>query len=161
MLTTPYRKRQHAKPPALDLFSSDTPDNTEVESPSAESTQNSFYTISDEDIAPGKVEEVATTAKREMLKLKEEPPPDPFILPGNHRPDVEVALKSGKMTAETRKTYLSQVAAAIFTKKRYPTREEFQRVALDIVRRYPFMESPVPGSTKTVSCKKNLFHSLL
>lgn len=102
---------------------------------------------------PAKVEEVTTSSKRIRKKLKkaEEPLPDPFQLPENYRPDVEVALRSGQMTVETRKAFLSQVAASIFTKKRYPTREEFQRVALGIVRQYPFLESPVPGSTKTVS----------
>ena len=80
----------------------------------------------------------------------EEPLPDPFILPQNHRPDVELALKSGRMTAETRRAYITKVAGSIFSHKRYPTREEFQRIAIDMVRRYPFLQSPVPGSTKTV-----------
>ena len=108
-----------------------------------------------EESVPAKVEEVATstTTLRKKAKLKEEPLPYPFPLPENYRPDVEVALSSGKMTAETRKAFLSQVAALIFSKKRYPTREEFQRVALDIITQYPFLVSTVPGSTQTVSCK--------
>ena len=135
-LTTPSRKRQHTSSPSLELFPSGTPGNTEVESPSEESTHQgscSYSTNSDEDTVPGKVEEVTSVKHiRKKSKLKEEPLPDPFVLPENYRPDVEVALKSGKM-------------------KRYPTREEFLRVALDVVRRYPFLESPVPGSSKTVS----------
>ena len=86
--------------------------------------------ICDDNAIPGKVEEVSTCARRKKLKLNEEPLPDPFTLPVNHRPDVEVALKSGKMTTETRKAYLSQVAAAIFSKKRYPTREELKGLPL-------------------------------
>lgn len=93
----------------------------------------------------------------QKLKLKEESLHDPFVLPENYQPDVEVVLKTGKMTSETRKAFVPQVAAAMFTKKRHPTHEEFQRVDLDIVRCYTFLESPVPGSTKTVSYNCTLF----
>ena len=154
-LTTPSRKRLCPSPLALELLPSGTPESKGVESPAASTRQSScsYYTNSDEDTVPGKVEEITSSKHiRKKAKLKEEPLPDPFVLPENYRPDVEVALQSGKMTSETRKAFLSQVAASIFTRKRYPSREEFLRVALDVVRRYPFLESPVPGSLKTVRC---------
>jgi len=49
------------------------------------------------------------------------PLPDPFELPKNYRPDIELVLKSGKMTTDTNKAFLSTVAAAMFAYKRYPT----------------------------------------
>ena len=89
--------------------------------------------------------------KKKTMKPIEPPLPDPFPLPQNFRPDVELALKSGNMTTNTRKAYLSQVASAIFGYKKYPIREEFMRVADQIIRRYPFLQSPMPGGSKTVS----------
>ena len=43
--------------------------------------------------------------------------PDPFILPTNFRPDIEVCLKSGKMTRLARAIFLSTVAGAMFQYK--------------------------------------------
>ena len=91
------------------------------------------------------------TKKKKIIKPNEPPLPDPFPLPQNFRPDVELALKSGNMTANTRKTYLSQVASAIFGFKKYPSREEFMRVADQITRMYPFLQSPLPNGSKIVS----------
>ena len=70
------------------------------------------------------------------------PLPDPFELPKHYRPDVEVALKSGKMTVDTNKSFLSTVAAAMFTYKRYPTADDYNNVARVIIHQYPFMKSP-------------------
>ena len=44
--------------------------------------------------------------------------PYPFPFPSNYRPEVEVCLKSGKMTSEARKNFLSSIASAIFSFKR-------------------------------------------
>lgn len=79
--------------------------------------------------------------KRASVKADELPLPDPYPLPRNYRADVEVALKTGKMTAETSKSFYSSVAGSMLTFKRYPTKEEFARVATDIIRKYPFLKS--------------------
>ena len=70
------------------------------------------------------------------------PLPDPFDLPKHYRPDVEVALKSGKMTIDTTKAFLSTVAAAMFAYKRYPTADDYSNVARVVIHHYPFMKSP-------------------
>ena len=88
--------------------------------------------------------------KKKTMKPIEPPLPDPFLLPQNFRPDVELALKSENMTTNTRKAYLSQVASAIFGYKKYPIREEFMLLADQIIRRYPFLQSPMPDGSKTV-----------
>ena len=103
----------------------------------------------DSDNVPIKEEVVVSTKKRP--KPCEDPLPNPFPLPKNFRPDVELALSSGKMTNETRTAYINQVGSAIFGYKRYPDKEELVHVADAIVKKYPFLESPLPGGSKTVS----------
>ena len=61
----------------------------------------------------------------------------------NYKADVELALKNGKMTIETKKRFFSAVAAAMFTYKRYPKPEYYQNVARCIINKYPFFKSPV------------------
>ena len=70
------------------------------------------------------------------------PLPDPFTLPKNYRPDVASALSTGKMTMETTRAFLSTVASAMFTYKRYPTNDDYSNVARTIITKYPFMKSP-------------------
>lgn len=83
--------------------------------------------------------EEVTTTKRKCIQPVEQALPDPFPLPRNFRPDVEFALKAGKMTTTTSTAFYSQVAAAIFGYKQYPSAEEFLRVAMDIAKKYPFL----------------------
>ena len=96
-------------------------------------------------IQPNKQPKEETKYKRFKLnKSKEDniPLPDPFELPKNFRPDVASALASGKMTLETNRFFLSTVAGAMFTHKRYPTSDDYMNVARAIGTKYPFMKSP-------------------
>ena len=77
----------------------------------------------------------------------EKPLPDPFPLPLNFRSDVEVALRTGRMTRETNKAFFSSVAGCMLSFKRYPMKEEFIRIATDIIRKYPFMRSQTGSPT--------------
>ena len=70
------------------------------------------------------------------------PLPDPFELPKHYRADVEVDLKSGSMTEDTTRAFLSSVAASMFTYKRYPSADDYRNVARVIIQKYPFMKSP-------------------
>ena len=70
------------------------------------------------------------------------PLPDPFELPKHYRADVEVDLKSGSMTEDTTRSFLSSVAASMFTYKRYPSADDYRNVARVIIQKYPFMKSP-------------------
>ena len=108
--------------------------------------------ISDEDTEEDKVGETSTPISVIMplykqIQSSEKPLPDPFPLPHNFRTDVEVALKTGEMTRETTKSFFSTVAGSILTFKRYPTKEEFIRIATDIVRKYPFLRSSTGSPT--------------
>ena len=55
------------------------------------------------------------------------------------------------MTTTALTAFYSQIAAAIFGYKQYPTKEEFMRVALDITKKFPFLESPIECGSKAVS----------
>ena len=81
---------------------------------------------------------MASKPPTKRFKIKNSPLTDPFPLPGNYRPDVQVALSSGKMTGVTKTAFYTQVAGAIF------------RVASEIVRQHPFLGSTKECGTKTV-----------
>ena len=53
------------------------------------------------------------------------------------------ALSTGMITTETTKSFLSAVASAMFTFKRYPTNDDYSNVACTIVTKYPFLKSPM------------------
>jgi len=82
--------------------------------------------------------------KRKLVKTEDDaiPLPDPFPLPKHYRADVEVALKSGKMTKETTSAFLSAIAGAMLVYKRYPTRDDYICVARSVIQKYSFMASP-------------------
>ena len=58
-------------------------------------------------------EEVVTTLKTKRPKPHEDPLPDPFPLPKIFQSDVELTLRSGKMTNETRTAFINQLGSAI------------------------------------------------
>ena len=84
--------------------------------------------------------------------------PDPFPLPENFQYDVELALKSKKMTRETTKHFYSAVANSMLSFKRYPTREEYTRVAVEIIRKYPFLKPRTGTGSPTVCLLYTFFH---
>ena len=79
--------------------------------------------------------------------LEETPFPDPFPLPVNYRSDVELCLSTGKMTREAKRAFLSSVAAKMFGYKRYPSGEDYTRVAVQIISNYPFLKPPSGSPT--------------
>ena len=85
--------------------------------------------------------------------------------PSNYRPDVETCLKSGKMTTDARKHFLSAVASAMFSFKRYmvifvatnitiPTGiPQRKSLSLEIIDKYPFLKSQT-GSPSVSFCEQ-------
>ena len=75
-----------------------------------------------------------------VKKVKiEKPLPDPYELPCNFRPDVELALSNKHMTKETTKAFISRVASHMFTFKKYPTQDEYVLVARAIIQKITFL----------------------
>jgi len=81
------------------------------------------------------------------------PLPDPFPLPRHYRADVEVALKTGKMTSETRSAFISAVASAMLRYKLYPTRDDYICVARTAIGKYLFLRSPTGTNTSCTLVK--------
>ena len=73
--------------------------------------------------------------------------PDPFPLPTNFRPDVEVCLKKRKMTKCTRVAFFTSVSSALFQYKRFSSRDDYVSVARQIVSKYPFLGSAGFGTS--------------
>ena len=84
-------------------------------------------------------------AVKKLEKPVEETLPDPFPLLKHYSSEVEISLKNETMTKESTRSFLSAVASAMLSYKRYPTREEYTRVAKDIILKYPFLK-PSNGS---------------
>lgn len=76
-----------------------------------------------------------------VLDEEEKDIPHPFQLP-KYSMDVEIALQQGKLLATTYQKFISGTARALLSYKRHPTPDERNRVASEIVGKYPFLKSP-------------------
>lgn len=85
-------------------------------------------------------------------KRKEREIPTPFPWPDNFKPDVELALSKGQMSRETKAAFYSTIAHTMFGYRKYPTREEYVRVACEIITRYPFLKPPKGSPTVSYTC---------
>ena len=65
----------------------------------------------------------------------------PFPLP-KYTMDVEIALKQGKLLACTYQKVFPGTARAMLSFKRHPTPDERNRVAVEVVEKFPFLKSP-------------------
>ena len=89
----------------------------------------------------------STTPSRKKMKVVKStddaiPLPDPFPLPKHFRADVEVALRTGKMSSESRRAFVSAIASAMLAYMRYPTRDDYSNVARAVCLKYEFLKSP-------------------
>ena len=46
------------------------------------------------------------------------------------------------MSRETNKKFMSAIASAVLSYKRYPTALDYDNVALSVIEKYPFLRSP-------------------
>ena len=60
--------------------------------------------------------------------------PRPFQLPVNFNPTIADALRNETLSGKPRTKFVSVIAEAIFRYKSYPTTEEYEHVAQQIVR---------------------------
>ena len=80
-------------------------------------------------------------AKRLKTKIRKVEPPleMPFKLPVNYPKAVEEGIAAGNLIGITRTRFISSVAAAVYHKKTYPSKFEYEHVASQIISTYPFM----------------------
>jgi len=105
------------------------PSSKKIKLESDEPTTSAKYFLKSLPIAIGKA------------KDQDVPLPNPFPLPKNFRSDVAAALATGRMTSETDRQFLSDIASSIFKYKKYPTKEDLIDVANCIIAKYPFMKA--------------------
>ena len=55
---------------------------------------------------------------------------------------MKIGLRSGIMSKEAKAQFFSSVAASMFKYKRRPTGEEYTRIAIQLVTKYPFLKPP-------------------
>lgn len=90
--------------------------------------------------------------KKKITKAVDDtiPLPKPFPLPKHFRQDVECALRSKKMTTETRRAFFSAIASSMLNFKRYPTSEDYRNVAESILAKYEFLGCSINYGTPEV-----------
>ena len=75
------------------------------------------------------------------IEKKEKPLPIPFKLPINYPKDVMEELSHNRLSGKARTKFIASVCSAIFTYKSLPTTPEYNHVAEQIVKKYPFLKA--------------------
>ena len=71
-----------------------------------------------------------------VSKRKQEPKlPRPFQLPVNFNPTINEALQNESLTGKSRARFISVIAESIFRHKSYPTTDEYEHVAQQMVKK--------------------------
>ena len=69
--------------------------------------------------------------------------PDPFPFPPHYQPDIELSLKLRVLQPNQVARLITRLDNAMFLYKRYPKRCEYERVAQQVIQKYPFLKSPI------------------
>jgi hypothetical protein len=74
-------------------------------------------------------------------KKREAQLPMPFDLPLNFQPNIQAGLDEENLTGEARAKFITSMAESIYRFKSYPTKEEYEHVANQVVNKWGFMET--------------------
>ena len=73
-------------------------------------------------------------------KRKQEPPlPESYQVPQNYQPEIQEGLQKRRLLGINRTKFITAIAESIHAFKRTPTHDEYQRVALQIVKKWSFL----------------------
>ena len=72
-------------------------------------------------------------------QLQEQPLPIPFELPSNFQQKIMIGLEEQRLVGRARAKFITTIAEAMFRYKSYPTREEYQHVAMQIIKKWEFL----------------------
>ena len=72
-------------------------------------------------------------------KKQESRLPRPFQLPVNFNPTIASALENETLSGKSRTKFVSVIAESIYGYKSYPTNDEYDHVAEQIVKKWPFL----------------------
>lgn len=85
---------------------------------------------------------VVTVWTRVASKRKQEPAlPIPLDLPHNFQPKIQEGLDQKNLTGRARAKFITSIAEAMYWFKSYPTKEEYDHVANQMVKKWPFLET--------------------
>lgn len=65
----------------------------------------------------------------------------PFDLPLNFQPYIQAGLDEENLTGKARAKFITSIAEAVYRFKSYPTKEEYEHVANQVVKKWGFMET--------------------
>ena len=65
----------------------------------------------------------------------------PFDLPRNFQPKIQAGLDEKNLTGRTRAKFITSIAEAMYRFKSYPTKEEYDHVAKQIVKKWSFLDT--------------------
>ena len=72
-------------------------------------------------------------------QMQERPLPIPFELPSNFQQKIMIGLEEQRLVGRARAKFITTIAEAMFRFKSYPTREEYQHVAMQIIKKWEFL----------------------
>lgn len=72
-------------------------------------------------------------------QMQECPLPIPFELPTNFQQKIMIGLEEQRLVGRARAKFITTIAEAMFRFKSYPTREEYQHVAMQIIKKWEFL----------------------
>ncbi len=85
---------------------------------------------------------IATAWTRIASKKKQELGlPMPFDVQRNIQPYIQAGLDNESLTGKARGKFITSIAEAVYRYKSYPTREEYEHVAHQVVRKWKFLET--------------------
>ena len=67
--------------------------------------------------------------------------PDPFPFPDNFTPEISLAMRNQIMPPRVLDKYITAVAREVFALKMYPTSKELERVSIQAIERWVFLQA--------------------
>ena len=86
--------------------------------------------------------------------------PKPFPFPKHYIPQIELGLQMKSLPPKLLAKLCTRIANVMLMYKRYPNRQDYERVASELVNKYPFISSPLDPDSN-VSHIPGTYYALL
>ena len=89
-----------------------------------------------------KLDSTSTVSVRKLITSKQDqevPLPRPFQLPQNYHDDIMKGLERKKLLGIDKAKFITAIAESIYAYKKNPTKEEYDHVALQIIKKWSFL----------------------
>lgn len=104
---------------------------------------------------------IANAWTRVVSKRNQEPPlPTPFELPQNFSTKVQTGLDTQNLTGRVRGKFVTSIAEAMYRYKSYPTKDEYEHVALQILKKWKFFNSGTGHVSYNNVCMHACIHDI-